>query len=58
MTRCIRNAIMGMYLATGVKVGSKRDSILYRKKRRSYLPILFEGLFNDKYLAGPDDPDF
>lgn len=58
MTGCIRNTIMWIRLATGVKVGSKRDSLLYPKKGRSKLPVLFVGLFNDKYLVGPDDPDF
>ena len=38
--------------------GVKKRFTSVSEKRRSYLPILFEGLFNDKYLAGPDDPDF
>jgi len=29
---CLRNAIIWIRLATGVNVGSKRDSFLYRKK--------------------------
>ena len=38
--------------------GVKKRFISVSKKRRSKPPVLFVGLFNDKYLAGPDDPDF
>ena len=56
MTWFIRNAIMSIRLATSEKWGLKEFTSV-SKKRRS-LPPIFVGLFNDKYLVGPCDPDF